>query len=113
MNDEKRYELIINTSVKAMQGMYIGAILILAIIICINKYYNLNKIWNVCFLVPMYCIYFASAIQNILCFWNINSKNITKTCIRKSRLFFSTCITYLVFLTIFFMYILLSLILFN
>lgn len=113
MNDEKRYELIINTSVKAMQGMCIGAILILAIIICINKIYNLNKIWNVCFLVPMYSIYFASVIQNILCFLNINSKNITKTCIRKSRLFFSTCITYLVFLTIFFMYILLSLILFN
>ena len=38
MNDEKRYELIINTSVKAMPGMCIGAILILAIIICINKY---------------------------------------------------------------------------
>ena len=113
MNDEKRYELVISTSTKAMYSMCIVAILISVIILCINKIYNLNKIWNICFLVPMYSIYFASVIQNILCFWNVNSKNIAKVCTRKARLFFSTCITYLVFLVVFFMYILLSLILFN
>ena len=113
MNDEKRYELVISPSTKAMYSMCIVAILISVIILCINKIYNLNKIWNICFLVPMYSIYFASVIQNILCFWNVNSKNIAKVCTRKARLFFSTCITYLVFLVVFFMYILLSLILFN
>lgn len=113
MNEENKYNLIIDTSVKAMQAMCIVAILVSMIIICINKFYDINKIWNICFLIPMYSIYFSSVIQNIICFWKITNKDENIKSIKKSRLLFSSCITFIVFLAVFFMYILLSLILFN
>ncbi len=108
MNEQSRYELFINTSSKAMQSMCIVAIFISAIVIYINKLYDINRIWNICFLLPMYFVYFSCVIQNILCFWKISNKNIIK-----SSLFFSTCITFLVFIGIFFIYIVMSIILFN
>lgn len=108
MNEEEKYKLVISTSVKALQSMCIIAIFTLIIIIYINKLYNMNKVWNISFLISTYSIYFASVIQNIICFWKISSNTSGK-----SNLFFSSCVTFLVFLFTFFMYILMSLILFN
>ena len=113
MNEEKKYDLIISTSLKAIQAMCIIAIFVSMIIVYINKVYNINKIWNICFLIPMYSIYFSSVIQNIICFWKINNKDITTKFTRKSRLLFSSCITFIVFLSIFFIYALMSLIFFD
>ena len=91
------------------------AIFISLILFYFNTIYDISKTWNISFLIPMYVVFFASIIQLIICFWKMgveDADDIEKFSRRKSCLIFSSCITYFVFLGIFFMYILMSMILF-
>lgn len=116
MNEhEKRYELIINNSVNILKVFTIIAIFISFILVYFNSIYQINKIWNISFLIPMYITFFSSIIQLMICFWKcgVNDyEQIEKFNRRKSGLIFSSTITYFVFLGMFFMYILMSIILF-
>lgn len=113
-SNDKRYELIINSSINMLKVFTIITMLVLVIIGMINSFYDISKIWNISFLIPMFLIYFASVIELVICFWRVGIvKNIENSCKRKSRLIFSSCITYIVFLGTFIMYSILSIILFS
>lgn len=114
MNDkDKIYELIINSAINILKVFTIVTMIVLLIIGIINNFYNIPKVWNISFLIPLFSIYFASVIEFIICFWRVGiTKNIENTCRKKSGLIFASCITYIVFLGTFFVYSLLSIILF-
>jgi hypothetical protein len=112
-NKDKQYEVIINNAVNILKAFSLVSLICIVTIVIINNYYNIPKVWNISFLIPIFSVYFASVIELIICFWKTGkAKNIEKLCNRKSNLIFSSCITYIVFLGIFFMYSLLSIILF-
>ena len=114
-NNDKKYEVILNNSVNILKVFSIIGIILLVLVCLINQYYNISRVWNISFLIPIFVIFFSSIIELIICFWNIGNvkpENIEVVCKRKSRLIFSSCITYLVFLGSSFMYILLSIILY-
>ena len=83
-------------------------------VLVLNIFLKLNKIWNICFLMPMYLIYIASIVQLVIVFWRAgrNIENIEKVCNRNSHLIFSASITFMCFVFSFLMYTLLSMILF-
>ncbi len=117
MEDEvRRYETIVIASIHIMKAFAFISMLITAIIIVFNLEFNLPKVWNISFLIPMYVVCFASFILNIVCFFRVgayNKENVRKKNIRLKNLILSTCITYIVYIFIFILYILLSIILFS
>lgn len=112
-NKDKKYEVIINSSINILKVFSIIAIIVLVLVCLINKFYNIPKVWNISFLIPTFLLYLASVIELIICFWRVGIiSNIDSTCKRKSGLIFASCITYIVFLGAFIMYSLISIILF-
>lgn len=113
-SEDRKYELIIKSAISILISFVLVAILLLAILVIFNTKVSLNKVWNICFLVPAFVTLFASLIQIIICFWNVGKVNdIESTNHRKTGVIFSACITYMVFLGICFSYFLMSLILFS
>ena len=114
-NKDKQYELTINSAINILKVYTFIMLVATLMFLVLNYSIKLNRIWNMCFLIPIYCTYIASALQLILCFWRVgkvNEYNIDNVSNRKSNLIFSASITYLVFIFSCIMYILLSLILF-
>ncbi len=113
-NKDKRYEVIMNNSVNILKTFSIIGIIVMFIVLIINNVYSIPNVWNISFIIPIFVVFFASVIELIICFWRVGSKkeNIEDICNIKSNLIFTASITYIVFLSIFFMYLLLSIILF-
>lgn len=110
----KKYEIIINSSVNMLVGFSLIGIIVLGIIFAINCGYEIPKAWNISFLIPVLLLFFSTMIQVIICFWKVgNVDNVEKICKRKSRLIFSSCITFIVFISSVIMYSLMSIILFH
>lgn len=117
MNDqEDRYELIMESSINILKSYSIITFIVWGFILLINKVYDLSYIWNICFLIPLCLVLFASFVQLMLCFWRVGRvecDNIEKINSKKSNLIFSATITYFTFLGASLLYILLSIILFS
>lgn len=114
-NQDKKYEIVINSAINIAKLYSIVSIFITFLIILINYMYNIGKIWNICFLFPLYSLYLASIIQLIICFWKagkVNS-NIEKINSRKSNVIFSSSITFIVFIAVFIVYSILSVIMYS
>ena len=113
-DNDKRYELTIKSSINVLKVYTIISMFLTFGVLALNIFLKLNKIWNICFLIPMYLIYTASIIQLVIVFWRAgrNIENIEKVCNRNSHLIFSASITFLCFIFSFLMYTLLSMILF-
>ena len=114
-NEDKKYEIIMNNSVNILKVFSMIGVIVLFTICIINDLYDLPKIWNLGVLITIAVVFFSSIIQLMICFWrigNVHKENIDSVCIKKSYLIFSSSITYIVFLSSFFMYSLLSIILF-
>lgn len=115
-DEEEKYELVIESSINILKVYCIITFIVFGFILLINKVYELSYVWNICYLIPLFLILFASFIQLILCFWRVGKvdcNNIEKVNNKKSNLIFSASITYLAFLGTSFLYILLSIILFS
>ncbi len=112
---ENRYELVIKSAIKILNVFVLVFALCLAIIIYINRSIELPKIWNLCFLIPMMIVAFSCIIELVICFWKVVKIGSCQDKIanRKSGLIFSSCITFLVFISNFIAYIIFSLIFFS
>ncbi len=111
---ENNYGLVINASINILKVFVMIGILCFAIIIFMNKTFEIDRVWNLCFLSSMGAIFFSSVIQLIVCFWRIvNNKSIDKNCKTKSAIVFSSSITFLVFIAVFILYILFTIIFFS
>lgn len=116
MEEMKKYEIITNTALKMITAFSIITTIVIFGILKVNESYELSRVWNISFLIPTFLIYFASIIQLIVCIWNTGKckiANIMKSNSRKSALIFSSSITFMSFLFAFFMYILMTIILFS
>ena len=113
-DNDKRYELTIESSINVLKVYTIISMFLTFGVLVLNIFLKLNKIWNICFLMPMYLIYIASIVQLVIVFWRAgrNIENIEKVCNRNSHLIFSASITFMCFVFSFLMYTLLSMILF-
>lgn len=113
-DNDKRYELTIKSSINVLKVYTIISMFLTFGVLVLNIFLKLNKIWNICFLMPMYLIYIASIVQLVIVFWRAgrNIENIEKVCNRNSHLIFSASITFMCFVFSFLMYTLLSMILF-
>ncbi len=113
-DNDKRYELTIKSSINVLKVYTIISMFLTFGVLVLNIFLKLNKVWNICFLIPMYLIYIASIIQLVIVFWRAgrNIENIEKVCNRNSHLIFSASITFMCFVFSFLMYTLLSMILF-
>ena len=113
-DNDKRYELTIESSINVLKVYTIISMFLTFGVLVLNIFLKLNKVWNICFLMPMYLIYIASIVQLVIVFWRAgrNIENIEKVCNRNSRLIFSASITFMCFVFSFLMYTLLSMILF-
>ncbi len=106
---ENKYDLVINASINILKAFVMIGILCFAIIVFMNITFEINRVWNLCFLSSMGAIFFASVIQLIVCFWRIVNKN----CRTKSAIVFSSSITFLVFIAVFILYTLFTIIFFS
>lgn len=115
-DNDIKYEVIINNSVNILKAFSSIGFLILMIICIINYFYHIPKVWNLSFLIPLLIVFFSSLILLIICFWKVGKVNKNDSmeyiCNKKTNLIFSSCIIYIIFLAIFFLYSLLSIILF-
>jgi len=115
-DEEEKYELVIESSINILKVYCTITFIVFGFILLINNVYELSYIWNICYLIPLFLIVFASFIQLILCFWRVGKvdcNTIEKANSKKSNLIFSASITYFAFLGASFLYILLSIILFS
>lgn len=115
-DEEEKYELIIESSIGILKTYSIITFIVLGFILFINQVHDLSYVWNICFLIPLCLVLFASFIQLMLCFWRVGKveeSNMEKSNSKKSNLVFSATITYFTFLGASFLYILLSIILFG
>ncbi len=111
---ENKYDLVINASINILKVFVMIGILCFAIIVFMNTTFEINKVWNLCFLSSMGIVFFASVIQLIICFFRIvNNKSIDKNSKNKSAMIFSSSITFLVFIAVFILYILFTIIFFS
>lgn len=118
MNEEiKRYEMISRVASNMLISQTLIMILICGIMIFINKVINLSKIWNICFLIPVFIIYFSSIILDILVNFRVgrytNEVEIKKNSFKMSNLILASNIVFFTLIFSSFMYVLMSIILFS
>ena len=76
-DNDKRYELTIESSINILKVYTIISMFLTFGVLALNIFLKLNKIWNICFLIPMYLIYIGIKKQifhTLFSFKNIFSK---------------------------------------
>ena len=115
-NEIKKYEIISNTSSNLIIGKTIVIALIFAIVLYMNSIINLNKIWNFCFLFPVFISYMSCIALHIISVFkigDIDNYNIESKNKHKSNIMLASNIVFLASMFVLFMYFLLSIIIFS
>ncbi len=118
MDEEiKRYGIVSKAASSIVISQTLIMILICGIILFINKSMNLNKIWNICFLIPTFVMYTSCVILDSLVNFRVgryrNEEDIKKRSLRMSNLIFVSNIIFFTLIFSTFMYVLMSIILFS
>ncbi len=110
--DKSKYEVILNSSIGIMRNFILLGFIAFFAIIFFNTIYNVNRVWNICFIFPVALLFISSTVLISLCSFKINSFDEKKAKLI-SNLLMSSYITFYTFLFSVLLYFILTIIFYN